>query len=397
MEDINNLIPLDEVILDNRNEEELFEQARVRVFNSSQGTLNDFTENSPLASILQGQVFAGAEFLFYANQLPLALVVDFLKVTGVQRNLGTKAKVTLTFSITAPQPVSYVIPAGFEVVDVTSKYSYFTDSTLTIPPGLTQGSITATAEEVGSAYNLPAYSINNFIQPLTFLAGVTNTANAAGGTDEEPIATTIKRAIEQLNLKNLVSATDYELAAQEILGDGSRCKAIGLLGAQKQPGVLGAVHLFLINANKDPANDAQLTQVKSALSSRIQLGTSLYVSPMELINVSGDLIAELAEDVSPTEAADDLWQAYQEYLDPSTYPIDEDVILNEVEYQLRLTGVINKIQSLELNDLTSNIALPNAYTLPNAYSLTMTLIDSEGVVWEMNRGAGEFPDFEPTP
>ncbi|MFS0515154.1 baseplate J/gp47 family protein [Nostoc sp. UIC 10607] len=388
-----NTIPLDSVIIDERSEEIIAQQARVRVFNESGSTLNDFSENSPLAALIQGQAFAAAELLYYVNKLPLALVIDFLKVTGVERNLGTKAKVTLTFTIAAPQSVPFNIPQGFEVVDDSGVYSFLTDNLLQIPVGLISGSITATAEEVGSVYNTPAYSITNITQPLAFLTGVTNTEAASGGTDLEEVADTITRALNQIRIRNLVSANDYEQAAEALLGNGSVAKAIGLLGKDKTTRELGAVHLFLLNADGQPANEAQLSYIKSQLSDSLQLGTSLYTSPIEQIFISAEFTAKLTIGVNPEEAFDSLWEAFQEYLSPNNYPLGQDLIFYEVGFALRNTGVIKEAGNLTLNGSPSNIPVPNTYTLPTPYSLFIQLVNEDGIVFEGLRGAGESVEF----
>lgn len=382
-------IVLNSIKLDPRNEVDLVEQAKLKVYNASGGLLNDFTENSPVAALIQGQAFAGAELLYYANQLPLAFVIDFLKVTGVTRSLGTKAKTTLTFNISSPQNIIFTIPEGFEVVDSEGRLSFFTDAPLVIPVGLTSGSVTATAEEVGAEYNISSYSIIGITQPLTYLSGVTNTEAAQGGTNEETVAEVISRALTQMRLKNLVSADDYEQAAEGLLGAGSVCKAIGLLGRDKATRELGAVHLFLLNSNNEPANDAQISYIKTELSQRIQLGTTLYASAMSLLPISAELTADLVGGVDPEEAIDTLWEAYQNYLNPSTYPSDQDIRLYEVGYILRATGVIKVASYLTLNGNTLDIPVPNTYTLPSPYSLFVQLIDANRNIYQGLRGAGE--------
>ncbi|MCW5317943.1 hypothetical protein GTQ43_30495 [Nostoc sp. KVJ3] len=384
-------IILNSISLDPINETDIVEQAKLKVYNASGGLLNDFTENSPIAALIQGQAFAGAELLYYINQLPLALVIDFLKITGVTRSSGTKAKTTLTFNISSPQSVIFTIPEGFEVVDSQGKLSFFTDAPLVIPVGLVSGSVTATAEEVGSEYNIAAYSITGITQPLTYLAGVTNIEAASGGSDLESEASAINKALTQIRLRNLVSADDYEQAAEALLGEGSVCKAIGLLAGDKTTRELGAVHLFLLNSNGEPANDAQINYVKSQLSNRIQLGTSLYASPVELLPISAELQYNLSPGVDPEEAFDILWEAYQDYLNPSYYPLSKDILFFEVGYALRNTGVIVDGGTLSINGTPSNIPIPNDYTLPYPYSLFMQLVDKNGVVYESLRGAGDPP------
>lgn len=381
--------PLESIIIDDRDEEKLVEQARLKVFNQSNGLLNDFSENSIISSLIQGQAFAGSELLYKVNKSILALVIDFLKVSGVERRLGNQAVVDLTFTLTSTLGSTFYLPEGYEVVDDSGQYIFLTTSVLEIPPGLPQGTVSAIAEEVGSQYNVSAYSINKLTQPLNYLSSVTNSAPANGGNDEETVDQTINRALIELRTKNLVTADDYENAATSILGNGSVCIPIGLLAANKLDEKLGAVHLFLLSSNKVPANTTQLNLVKSELSTRIQLGTSLYVSPIDLININGEVVAKLVSDEDPEIVADLLWEAYQEYLDPSTYPVDKDIILNEVEFALRSTGLIEDVQQIVLNGDTLNIPLPNKWTLPSPYSLFMQLVSSSGAVYQILRGAGE--------
>ncbi|BBD59511.1 hypothetical protein NIES2109_22980 [Nostoc sp. HK-01] len=380
---------LNSIILDDRDEETIVQQAQLRVFNASSGQLDDFTENSPVAALIQGQAFAASELLYKVNKLPIAVIIDFLKVIGVERRLGTKATTTLTFTLTAPLSNTFIIPEGFEVIDVSGNLSFLTNTALSIPPGLVSGSVTATAEANGAAYNLAAYTLTGIPNPLTFLASVTNIDGSNGGSDAETDEEVISRGITELRVRSPISAADFEFIAERELGFGSRCIAIGLLGANRFTRQLGAVHLFLLNADGTPANSAQLIKVQEAFASRVSLGSSLYVSPIELLNISGDLVARLAPGREPEETADELWEAFNTYLDPTQYPVGQDIILNEVEYALRATGAIKDIQTLNLNGQPLNIPLPNQYTLPTAFSLNMSLVNEEGIIYEVLRGAGE--------
>jgi hypothetical protein len=380
--------PLESIIIDDRDEETIVEEARLRVYNQSGGLLNDFSENSIVSALIQGQSFAASELLYKTNKSILSFVIDFLKVTGVERRLGNKAVVDLTFTLTTALNTTFTLPIGYEVIDDSNQYVFVTTNTLQIPPGLTQGTVSAEAEEVGTKYNLAAYSLNKLTQPITYLNSVINSFAPDGGTDEETIDQTIDRALVELRTKNLVSKDDYENAAESILGQGSVAIAVGLLAANKVDEKLGAVHLFLLGTNKSPANITQINLVKNTLLPRIQLGTSLYVSPMEMLDVNCEVVARLISDEEPDIVADKLWEAYQNYLDPSTYPIDKDIIINEIEFALRITGLIEDIQYINLNDNSLNIALP-LYTLPNPNSLYIQLTNSEGNVYSILRGAGE--------
>ncbi|MGJ3244930.1 MAG: baseplate J/gp47 family protein [Elainellaceae cyanobacterium] len=383
--------------IDKRNERELTTQAKRRTFQRSQGKLNDFSNHSPLDVFIRTQAFAGAELLYQANKLPLAFALKFLELTDVERKLGSKATVKVTFTLTSARPGPYEIPAGFEVTGSFQgkTYSFFTDEQLIITAGDTTGSANAAADSIGSSYNLPAGIIDTFTQPLNFLDSVINPEAAKGGADEESEASYIQRATAALRVRSLVSESDFEEVAEGVLGLGSRAKAIGLLSLDKSSLEPGAVHVFCLAPDGTPANLGQLAKVEAEMSPRKQLGTRLHISPMELINIKGHLIARLQDESSPTEIADGLWKAFEDYFSPSQFNPGDSVLIREVEHELRFAGGLEYIEQLKLNDQLQNIPMPNKYTLPNAYSLSMQLVASDGNVFEIGRGEGESENFDP--
>lgn len=376
-------------LLDPRNERQLVEQGLVRVYSASGGQINDFSSSSVARSLVEGQAFAAAEMLYYLNKLPLALALQFLKIAGVERKLGTRAIATITFTLSASLSTPFILPQGFQVLDSTGKSSFTTDAALTIPAGTISGTATATCEQLGRSGNVPAYRLIRFTQPLAFLASCTNVDPATGGTNEETVDQAIVRGLTAIRRRNLVTGDDYEQEALAVLGDGSVAHAIGLLSGDKISYELGAVHLFCLNATGAVPNSAQLNQVQETLAQKIQIGTSLYVSAIELLNVDSDLTAKLAVGQDPNQAAAELWAAFQDYLNPTKFRVGESVLLKEVEYALRLTGTIANIQALTLNGLGTNLAMPYRYSLPNAHSLYCQLVDATGTVYRILRGAGE--------
>ena len=84
--------PLPSVSIDPRNEAEIVQQASQRVYEVSNQTLNDFSSGNPLAALLEGSAFAYGEFLFWANQLPQSILIEWLgPFLGAMRRLGTPA------------------------------------------------------------------------------------------------------------------------------------------------------------------------------------------------------------------------------------------------------------------------------------------------------------------
>ncbi len=373
-------------VLDDRSEEDLFTQARALVTALSQGQLNDYSDGSPLNTLLRGQAFAGAELLYRANKLPLALIIKFLALTGVERNLGSKAVVSLTFTLTAARSSPFTIPQGFEVVSTAGNFKFLTKQNLIIPVGNVVGTVDAEAEDLGASYNVPAYSVTRITQPLAFLGGVVNTQPAQGGANAEPVENAINRGLAQIRARNLVSEIDFEDAAERLMGPGSRAKVIGLLGADKVTKTPGAIHVFCLAAGGEPANTAQLNTVREGLNSSILLGTTLHVSPMEILEVIVDVYAKTSINFTADTVADRLWESLQTYLLPSNQTPGASIFIEEVRHALRFTEGVQLIDYILLNNTPNNVDMPEQYTIPVAAAMRLFLSDPLGNVFQLVRG-----------
>ena len=381
-------------VIDDRSEEQLYQLAQQVVLSRSDNVLNDFSDSGPLGVLLRAQAFAGAELLYKVNKLPLALAVKLLELTGTVRRLGTYSTAQLTFYLSAPRTAPFTIEKGFQVDSIGGK-SFFTDAVLTIPTGAASASVSATAEEPGADYNLPAFTITQFTQPIAFLASVSNSERSQGGADEETVENAISRGLLALRAKNPVSARDFEASAQALMGSGSRAVAIGRLGPDRETEQLGAIHLFLLAPTGEPANTSIRNRVYADISSRLLLGTSLYVSPMGIKAIKAILTIKLSEGVSPATVADSLWSSFTAYLSPASYTPGQAVLIQETAFNLRFVSGVEFIQGLSLNGLDQNVPMPNQYTLPLAFSLTIEMVDSDGNVIVLQRGAGEDEDYNP--
>ena len=106
--------PLPAVNIDPRNEAELVNAAAKRVYDASNSKLNDFSAGNPLMALLEGQAFAQGEFLFWANQLPESVLIEWIgPFLGAMRRLGTASSTRLTLGFT-PQLVQFIVPVGTE-------------------------------------------------------------------------------------------------------------------------------------------------------------------------------------------------------------------------------------------------------------------------------------------
>jgi hypothetical protein len=381
--------------IDDRSEERLYQQAQAIVLGLSNGELNDFSDHGPLGVMLRGQAFSSAELLYRVNKLPLALVVKLLELTGVERSLGAAASVSLRFVLTAPRPVPFTVPKGFIVGSSSGNKLFTTDELLIIPAGELGGNVTATAIDIGTGYNLPAYQVNQATQPLAFLAQVINAEPAQGGLEAESLQAAAVRGLARLRERSLVSAIQFRRKAEEVMGQGSRAKAIGLLGADATSFQPGAVHVFCLSPEGNPANQALQAKVAAAMSPFRLLGTSLYVSPMGVVAIAVDVVAKLKSEVAPAAVADSLWAAMQLYLSPSSYEPGASLLIQELRHQLRFALGIESLDAIGVNGGSLDLPMPNGYTLPTAYSLSANFVTQSGAKLNFIRGAGEPLDYDP--
>ena len=373
-------------ILDPRNEQQLADQAIAVVSNRSGGLLNDFSDHSPISALMQGFAFSAAELLYYTNQLPYALVLKFLQTsTGITQSLGQKATVPLTFTLSAPLTNSFQIPANFQILG-SDNLSYFTDSILIIPPGSSFGIVSATAENIGIAYNRPAYTINRITQPLAFLASVLNVEDSQGGLEAESDDSLISRALLSIRTRNLVSEYDFNNATETILGLGSKAKTIGLLGPDKITKQNGVVHIFALDVSGSPVNSSQIAQISQALIPRLMIGTQLLIDPMGVLSADGKAIVHILERVDVATVSRDLWTVFKDFFNPSALTPGASVLISELNFALRTVSGLSYIEELTVNSSVDRVPMPNSFTIPKANSLTISLVDFNGNPFAISYG-----------
>lgn len=376
-------MPLEDPVIDPRNEEELVAMALDRIFVASGGSLNDFSSSSPARALVEGQAFAGAELLYRVSKLPEAMAIAFLKIAGIQQKLGSAASATLAFTLTAPLSTPFTIPQGY-LVSSSNGLGFTTDAVLVIPAGSVSGTVSATAQDTGSAYNVGAYSLINLSQPLAYLQSVTNVEAATGGTNQETLDEVRSRAFSSIRRRGLVSGFDYEDEARSILGEGSVAKAIGSLAADKVSTERGVVHVFLLNADAAKLNQAQLNDLQRQLQEKTHVAVRVYASNVDIYPVQIKAIAKLTPGSNPETTANNIYSALNEYLTPGQLPLGETLVLKEMEFLVRQQVGVDYVQSVTLggveagNPLATNLPLRHPYSAALLESLEVELVGENG-------------------
>ena len=218
--------PLPSVSLDPRTEAEIVQQASQVVYEASNQTLNDFSSGNPLAALLEGQAFAQGEFLFWANQLPQSILLEWIgPFLGAMRRLGTASVAQLVLSI-APTDSQTLIPAGTPFTTNANltggnSITFVSNTDAIIPAGETTVRVGVSSQFVGSEYNAPAGSIT--VTSATNVQGLTcvNPLPAVGGSDVETYQEVQERFFTLIRRKNPVSAQDWQDFFTDFYGVGT--------------------------------------------------------------------------------------------------------------------------------------------------------------------------------
>jgi hypothetical protein len=297
--------PLPSVNLDPRNEAEIVQQASQRVYQASGQTLNDFSAGNPLAALIEGQAFAQGEFLFWANQLPQSILIEWLgPFLGAMRRLGTPSIARLELTI-PPVDTSTTIPAGTAFLTDSNftggeQFTFILDEDVTIPAGETVAFATASSQYVGSVYNAPANSITG--TSAININGLTsnNPQPASGGSDVETYQEVQERFFTLIRRRNPVSAEDWENFFIDFYGVGTRTSVQPNRPNQGTYNYLtdyllpnGQVSFFVLGPDGVELNQSQLERGQNAINFLTSIENQAHLYPATLSQVQYDLTVEV--------------------------------------------------------------------------------------------------------
>ena len=297
--------PLPSVDIDPRNEAQLVQQASQRVYQASGQTLNDFSSGNPLAALLEGQAFAQGEFLFWANQLPQSILIEWLgPFLGAMRKLGTPSIARLQLTVPPVDTVT-TVPSGTAFLtdpDLTGgeQFTFILDSDVTIPAGETTVFATASSQFVGQVYNAPANSVTGTsainINGLT----ATNPQPASGGSDVETYQEVQERFFTLIRRRNPVSAEDWQDFFIDFYGVGTQTSvqpnrpnqgSYNYLTDYLQPN--GQVSFFVLGPDGIELNQSQLERGQNVVNFLTSIENKAHLYPITLSQVQYDLTVEV--------------------------------------------------------------------------------------------------------
>jgi hypothetical protein len=351
------LTPLPSLQLDPRNTSALLNEIQTRIYLESGGTLNDFSASSPLAAITEGQAFATSELLYYLNGLPEAFAIQWMKLLGIQRIVGSTAHVEVFFSKipTYRRPVS--IPSGTELY--TSRGLKFIlveeviiDSNSLIKSGM------AVSEKWGSIYNIPPRSLTTINKAIIGLESVYNVSPGKGGEDTESVAEMKSRAFSLLRRRSLVTQEDY---INEIFNILPQLDIVELTNLEEN---IANQLLFVIGYNSADMVETQVKQsILDSLRQKSPLGVTISITEPTYTPIKVSLTAEYDSRITSSDTvAYSIRDLLVEEYKPTTYGLGASLTTSGGLNRILFSSSISNVTRYELYLLIPQGDNPDLFT-----------------------------------
>lgn len=283
---------------------------------------------------------------------------------GITRKPGTVASVLLTFTGSA----GTTIPAGTLCV-TQDGLGFATDEALTLDED-GSGTVTATADAVGTAYNVPAGAIVSTQQAVSGVTALTNEDAAAGGTDPETDAALFAR-LDAYKKTPPTSGNDrhYHQWALAVNGVG----AASVIRCWDGP---GTVKVIIADMALRPVEEELRAEVAAYIETQRPVTAEVTVESAAGVPVEVSVTVTSDGTVSKLNTERELTERLAEYLGEIAFTEGAEVVYNRVlALVMGLPGVTD-CSGLTLNGGTANVPL-DATQLPMLGTVTVNGIEEE--------------------
>lgn len=283
---------------------------------------------------------------------------------GITRKPGTPASVDVTFAGTA----NAVVPAGTMCVTADG-LGFLTDEELTLGED-GSGTVSATSDDVGAVYNVPAQAIVTTQESVAGVSGVTNDAAATGGTDPETDAALFAR-LDAYRKTPPTSGNDrhYYQWALEVNGIG----AASVIRCWDGP---GTVKVIVADMELRPVEEDKVEEVAAYIETQRPVTAEVTVESAEGVGVQVAVTVETDGTVSKPATEQALTDRLAEYLGTLAFQTGAEVVYNRVlAIVMGLDGVTD-CSGLTVNGGTANVPL-DADEVPLLGTVTVNGITEE--------------------
>ncbi len=283
---------------------------------------------------------------------------------GITRKPGTPASVDVTFTGTA----NAVVPAGTMCVTADG-LGFLTDEELTLGED-GSGTVSATSDDVGAVYDVPAQAIVTTQESVAGVSGVTNAAAAVGGTDPETDAALFAR-LDAYRKTPPTSGNDrhYHQWALEVNGIG----AASVIRCWDGP---GTVKVIVADMELRPVEEDKVDEVAAYIETQRPVTAEVTVESAEGVGVQVAVTVETDGTVSKSNTEQALTDRLAEYLGTLAFQTGAEVVYNRVlAIVMGLDGVTD-CSGLTVNGGTANVPL-DADEVPLLGTVTVNGIAEE--------------------
>lgn len=237
---------------------------------------------------------------------------------GITRKPGTAASVLLTFT----GSVGTTIPAGTLCV-TQDGLGFAIDEALTLGED-GRGTVTATADAVGTAYNVPAGAIVSMQQAVSGVTSLTNEEAAAGGTDPETDAALFAR-LDAYKKTPPTSGNDrhYHQWALAVNGVG----AASVIRCWDGP---GTVKVIIADMALRPVEEELRAEVASYIETQRPVTAEVTVESAAGVPVTVSVTVTADGTVSKPATEQELTERLAEYLGEIAFTEGAEVVYNRV-------------------------------------------------------------------
>lgn len=350
--------------LDSRNTEALVKAIQTRMYLESDGKLNDFTPASPLSAISEGQAFAQSELLYYLNNLPEAFSLQWLRQLGIQRKVGSRALVDVTFYKVPGYQRVLIIPRGTKLI-ANGGQVFITLSELRVTETELSGSVSCQSERWGSSYNVNAGEINKIEKNFAGLEFLQNEQAAVGGSDTESVSQMKQRAFEVLSRRNLTTSIDFENEVRTLVPEANIVKVLTYEERNNlSQAFSGNVVICVGDENGRELSASNLSYLINSMKPRVTIGTNISFIPPDVIPV--DLTIEVYYDPTSVSVGIDslsnqVLEAMRGYIDPSSIPLGSSLDYQEILKELYSFDFVKSINNLTALSMIKNPAVMEGF------------------------------------
>jgi hypothetical protein len=282
----------------------------------SQGRLNDFAPASVLSVLAEVMAQSIEEDLqeYLEKVFPLIVarswgLLGFTQKSGARAIGSVRALLAEVNSQPFALPRGYRFSAGGQVFETTVDLVVPANTDTANPANYAACRVGIVALLEGDAGNQPIQQCE-IINAVVGLAGLFFDERTAGGQTAEPfetfadrVSSTLRQAVGDPTKSPIVTATEHETVAKEILGAGSVAIAVTERTPQGQVQT-AATTVYILAPGGIAPTDAQMGQLLSIISPRAPLATGrLYYAPLFVSTINIEVGVKALPAASPEALA----------------------------------------------------------------------------------------------